>query len=120
MSGAKIRFINKDEILKLLQIFAKQLLAEKENVIEISLFGSLVRGNYSPRSDADIYILLKEDPKTFMDRIPEFLDYFSNVGLPVEVFPYTTEEIEKFRDNPFIQTIQKEKLILAKRTGQKY
>ncbi len=116
MNGAKIKFINKDEILEVLQILAKQVLAEKENVLEISLFGSLVRGNYSPRSDADIYILLKKESKTFMDRIPEFLDYFSNVGLPVEVFPYTTEEIEKFRDNPFIQTIQKEKLVLANRS----
>ncbi len=119
MNGAKARFINRDEILNLLQILAKELLAEKEDILEVSLFGSLVRGNYSPRSDADIYILLKEEPKTFIDRIPEFLDHFSNVGLPVEVFPYTTEEIEKLSDNPFIQTIQKEKLILASRIDKK-
>ncbi len=48
-----------------------------------------------------------------MDRIPDFVDHFSNVGLPVEVFPYTTEEVEKLPDNPFMKTIQKEKLILA-------
>lgn len=116
MNGVKVRFLNRDDILSRLVSLARQLLASNTDVIEVSLFGSLARGNYDPESDADIFILLKEDPRRFTDRIPEFLNHFSNVGLPVEVFPYTLEEISKMEDRSFIKTIQKEKMELYSRS----
>jgi predicted nucleotidyltransferase len=92
---------------------AKELLALNPDVMEVSLFGSLVQGNYAPGSDADIYILLRKDSRKFTDRIPEFLDHFSKIGLPVEVFPYTLEDIENMGDSDFIKTIQKGKITLV-------
>jgi len=115
MNGVKVRFLNRDEIFYRLVEIAKRLLANKTNVIEVSLFGSLAKGNYTPRSDIDIYVLLKEDSKKFIDRIPEFLDYFEKVGLAIEVFPYTVEEIKKMKDNDFIKTIYETRIILASR-----
>ena len=81
----------------------------------VSLFGSLARGNYAPGSDADIFILLKEDARRFTDRIPEFLTHFSGVGLPVEVFPYTIKEIMEMKDVGFIKNIQRGKIVLDER-----
>jgi|MudIll2142460700_1097286.scaffolds.fasta_scaffold1017575_1 predicted nucleotidyltransferase len=115
MNGVKVRFLNRVEILPRLGEAAQRLLAARANVLEVSLFGSLARGNYAPGSDADIYILLKEDPRRFMDRIPEFLKHFSGTGLPVEVFPYTLEEVAKMGDGGFMKTIEKEKIILGKK-----
>ncbi len=83
--------------------------------IEVSLFGSLARGNYAPGSDADIYILLREDTRKITDRIPEFLDNFSKIGVPIEVFPYTLKETEKMSEGDFIKTIQRDKVILSSR-----
>jgi predicted nucleotidyltransferase len=115
MSGVKVRFLNREEIVSRLVVLAKRLLAARADVIEVSLFGSLVRGNYAPGSDADILILLREDSRRFIDRIPEFLSHFSNVGVPIEVFPYTQDELEKMADRDFIRTTQKEKMVLDAR-----
>jgi predicted nucleotidyltransferase len=115
MNGVKVRFLNRNEIFLRLSVLAQQLLRSRADVIEVSLFGSLVRGNYAPGSDADIYIVLKEDRRKMIDRIPEFLDHFSKVGLPVEVFPYTLNEIERMSEGGFIKTVQREKVILSSR-----
>ncbi len=117
MNGVKVRFLNRDEILPRLVESAQRLLESRADVLEVSLFGSLARGNYSPASDADIYILLKEDSRRFIDRIPEFLTHFSRAGLPVEVFPYTLEEVARLRDGGFIKTIEKEKIVLSEQMG---
>lgn len=115
MPGVKVRFLNRDEILGRLVALARQLLTSRNDVLEVSLFGSLVRGNYAPGSDADIYILLEDDPRRFTDRIPEFLDHFSGVGVPVEVFPYTVKEISEMEDIGFIRSLLKEKSVLDSR-----
>lgn len=115
MNGVKVRFLKRSEILPHLVVLAQRLLASRADVLEVSLFGSLARGNYAPGSDADIYILLKENPRRFIDRIPEFLKHFSGAGLPIEVFPYTLEEVAKMGDGGFIKTIEKEKIVLGER-----
>lgn len=115
MNGVKVRFLNRDEILPRLVTLARQLLASRPDVLEVSLFGSLARGNYAPGSDADLYILLKDDPRRFIDRIPEFLSHFSAAGLAVEIFPYTLAEMAKMGDEGFFQTIRKEKTVLDER-----
>ena len=112
MNGVKVKFLNRDKILSRLVTLARQLLASRLDVLEVSLFGSLARGNYAPGSDADIYILLKDDPRRFVDRIPEFLSHFSAAGLAVEIFPHTLDEIAKMGDEGFIRAIQKEKIVL--------
>ncbi len=115
MSGVKVKFLNRGEILPRLATLAQRLLASREDVLEISLFGSLARGNYALASDADLFVLLKDDPRRFVDRIPEFLKHFSGAGLPVEVFPYTLEEVAEMGDGGFIKTIEKEKIVLGER-----
>jgi predicted nucleotidyltransferase len=117
MNGVRVRFLNRDEIFPRLMAIAKELLALKPDVMEVSLFGSLAQGNYAPGSDADIYILLREDARKFTDRIPEFLGFFSKIGLPVEVFPYTLEDIEKMKNSGFIKAIQKGKRTLVLRNN---
>ncbi len=116
MNGVKVRFLNREAILPLLEERVQKIFASRSDILEVSLFGSLARGNHAPGSDADIFILLKDDPRRMIDRIPEFLDYFLGIGVPVEVFPYTFEEIEKMKNNGFMKTIQKEKIILASRS----
>jgi len=115
MNGVKVKFLNRDDVLPWLTALAKQLLASRADVMEVSLFGSLARGNYAPGSDADIFILLKEDARRFTDRIPEFLTHFSGVGLPVEVFPYTIKEIMEMKEVGFIKNIQRGKIVLDER-----
>jgi predicted nucleotidyltransferase len=116
MNGVRVRFLNREQIVSRLAELAQQLLVIRPDVLEVGLFGSLARGNHAPGSDADLYVLLKKDSRRFMDRIPEFLDHFSGVGIPVEVFPYTREEIEKMQGRSFIKSVLRERVVLASRT----
>jgi predicted nucleotidyltransferase len=80
------------------------------NVLRVILFGSLVHGNYGPRSDADLLIILASDERRRIDRIPELLHIFSDVAVPVDVFPLTFQELQKEvdSDNLHIKRILKE------------
>jgi predicted nucleotidyltransferase len=117
MSGVRVRFLRREEVLPHLADLARELVALRLDVLEVSLFGSLARGNHGASSDADIYILLRSDPRRFIDRISEFLDHFSDVGVPVEVFPYTLQEMETMKGSAFITTLEREKILLASRTS---
>mgnify|MGYP003860550799 CR=1 FL=1 len=44
-------------------------------------------------SDADLLIVLKDSKVRFIDRTPHFL--FLDAPIPVDVFPYTKEEIKR-------------------------
>jgi len=102
--SARVIFLDKGKIIEQLGAAARRL-RTSSNVLDIKLFGSLTKGNFIPGSDADILIVLKRDSRRMMDRIPEFLAFFGNVDLPVEVFPYTENELEKMQadGNRFIR-----------------
>ncbi len=96
--SCEARFLNKEKIVDALKKIAGRM-AEKPNVRGVYLFGSLVEGVYTPKSDADILVVLKADERNPRDRIPEYLRYFLDAPIPVDVFPFTEKEIAK---NPFL------------------
>ncbi|MFH1942031.1 MAG: nucleotidyltransferase domain-containing protein [bacterium] len=105
-TSAGIEYLNKKDVLPSLRKAARTL-KKNPNVISVKLFGSLVRGDYVPGSDADILIVLKHDERRMIDRIPEYLDFFDDVTFPVELFPYSEAELTRMeeRGNPFIKEI---------------
>ncbi len=115
LPGVKITFLEIEPILTGLKERAQRLLASHPRVREVGLFGSLVRGNYGPGSDADLLVILETDARRFVDRIPEFLAQFSGLGIAVDVFPYTLGEIAEMQDVGFIKTALAERTVLASR-----
>ena len=71
-SFVKVRFINAVEVTEKLKSISGHILQSDENVLGIYLFGSLSDDKYVARSDADILIILKDDKRRFIDRIPDF------------------------------------------------
>lgn len=63
---------------------------------EVVLIGSLARGDWSARSDADVVVLVDraEEPGPF--RGPAYAPA-RDVGVPVDVFVYTSEEAAAWR-----------------------
>jgi hypothetical protein len=47
--------------------------------------------------------------------VSEFLPYFTGVGIHVDVFPYTVEEIEAMKGEGLVKTALAERVILAER-----
>ncbi|MEW6684619.1 MAG: nucleotidyltransferase domain-containing protein [Candidatus Edwardsbacteria bacterium] len=111
----KVYSLNREEVLTKLSKIARELISQDKNVLKIVLFGSLSNSNYSPHSDIDLLIILANDKRRRMDRIPQYLLYFLSVGLPVDVFPFTIEEVVKAGENSFFKRINENGIILAQK-----
>lgn len=93
-----VRFFRLDRqgVERNIRAYARQL-AEDPSVLAVVLFGSLARGAATAMSDADVLILLRDSPRPFHERIPDFLR--SGVGISLDVFPYTlSEAIQALRE----------------------
>jgi predicted nucleotidyltransferase len=111
-----VTFLKREPLLAKLKERAQKLLTSHPRALEVGLFGSLVRGNYGPGSDADLLVILEADARRFVDRIPEFLEHFSGLGIAIDVFPYTVAEIEAMQDEGFMRTVLAERLVLSHRS----
>ncbi|MEA1992893.1 MAG: nucleotidyltransferase domain-containing protein [Euryarchaeota archaeon] len=121
LSSAEKIYRNKKLILQELRKGASRALKDS-SVTQVILFGSLAGDNFGLYSDADLLLVLEESKyKRFFDRIPEFLDYFTNVPIPVDLFPYKEDEIEKMKNsgNRLILMALKEGVVLAGKLREK-
>jgi predicted nucleotidyltransferase len=80
---------------------ARRLLEEHAEVAEVVVFGSFAEGNYAPGSDLDLLIVLSRSTHPVRDRIPLYMpDQFP---VPLDLFPFTREELATRRDSPVVQ-----------------
>lgn len=85
-------WLERDEAVRCLTEAARRLLAERPEVQEVRLFGSLAEGRAVPGSDADVLVLLSESDERWLDRPLEYGPFFDECGIGVELFCYTEEE----------------------------
>lgn len=64
---------------------------QRDDVLAVVLFGSLVEGGFGVGSDVDLLLVLCESDRPFPDRIPLYQP--DRFPVDVDVFPYTWEEI---------------------------
>jgi len=110
LNSVKVFWLEQDNLIMKLSETAKNIGDADCNVLKIVLFGSVAEKRGVPGSDVDILILLKNDMRPFIERIPEWLEKFE-VGFPVDVFPYTIAEIQ----NPVVKDVMERGIILFKR-----
>jgi predicted nucleotidyltransferase len=73
------------------------------SIQEIWLFGSLVRGIPTPRSDADLLVVLDHSPHARpADRLPEMLQ---PLACPVDLFVLTRDEFDHSRETPLVREV---------------
>lgn len=72
---------------------------------KIILFGSAVKGNFSPDSDLDFFII-KDDPRIGRERVYDVSQMFEH-NIAVDVLVYTPQEVEKCIKwgDPFVKQI---------------
>ncbi|MCX7750306.1 MAG: nucleotidyltransferase domain-containing protein [Candidatus Bipolaricaulota bacterium] len=83
--------LDREAVEAALAQWVKELAARPE-VEAVVLFGSFASGRAVPGSDLDLLIVLREDPRPFLDRLPDYMP--DDLPLPVDVFPYTRAELE--------------------------
>jgi predicted nucleotidyltransferase len=86
-------WLDRSRAVSLLEEAARELGADRPEVLYVGLFGSLAEGRAIPGSDADLLLVLSQSERRFLDRPLDYSPFFSDVGLGVDLFCYLREEI---------------------------
>ncbi len=94
--SVRIFWLDREAAIRQLRAAAARLLRERPEVMAVYLFGSLAKDRATPRSDADLLIVLRSSPiARWFERGCEYGDYFDEVEMPCELFCYTLDELPK-------------------------
>lgn len=107
-NSVKVVFADKNKILRQLADYTIKVKQSRPEVEKVGLFGSYATGTFGPASNVDLLIILRQNSKRFLDRIPDYLP--ENLSVSCDVFSYTNEEIERMTQEgmPWIRHILKE------------
>lgn len=88
------RALDQGKVLVELNDWAEQQLRTMPELSRVGLFGSYARNNYSPGSDIDLLLLVKQSPETVWFKRALGFDVLS-LPIGADVFVYTEEEAER-------------------------
>ena len=95
-SSAGAVYLDRERRIAELRAGARRLADKMPGTQRVVLFGSLVAGIPTPRSDADLLVVVDtsvhREPR---DRVPEVLRALSPLPCPVDVFVLTAQELER-------------------------
>ncbi len=112
--SVEVFWLDSAEAIRRLGEAAQRLVADRQDVVGVYLFGSLAEGRAVPGSDADILILLDHADRRWVDRPLEFAGYFDGLGMPVDLFCYAREEAAR---NPMARRASEHGTPLVQRPG---
>jgi predicted nucleotidyltransferase len=85
--------------------YANRLFASRDDVEEIIVFGSFTTGTFAPGSDLDVLIVLAHAAEPIPGRIGALRP--GRFPVPVDLFPYTREELEARAGSPIVAAASK-------------
>ena len=107
-NSVRVFWLETDQIFARLQQRAEALVREKK-ALKVVLFGSLAKGRAVPGSDADLLIIVPGSSRPMKERITEYHRFFTDIGIPVDIFPYMADEL----DIPFANDALQNGIVLA-------
>ena len=110
LDSVKVLSVDYDALTKSIGKACTRIRKEYDHVKKILLFGSFLKGNYTPESDVDILILVDEDDTPFIERRDLFTDFFKEIPFDINILVYTEGEISNMlkKGNLFIRGILSE------------
>lgn len=90
-----------------------RLLTRHPGIREVWLFGSLARGDATPRSDVDLLVVVDRDERRPLDRIPDVLRLLTGLDRPADVLVLTAAEWAEREGSPFHREVTSRGLRLA-------
>ncbi len=116
-TSVPVRFLDAPAAVRRLEALARALCDRDPNIAAVVLFGSLATGGATPSSDADLLIVLRQDDRRVIDRVPECIRPFEGLGLAVQVLPWTEDEVvaRLAEDDPLAREILRTGVTLAGR-----
>ncbi len=107
-TSAGATYLNKDARIDGLKAAAHRARERMPSIQRVVLFGSLVSGIPTPRSDADLLVIVgSTEHASRRDRVPEVLRALSPLPCPVDVHVMTGDEFERSyrEENPFTREV---------------
>jgi uncharacterized protein len=95
MSEVVFHRLDVEALMAALERYASEELGVRPEVREVILIGSLARGDWSARSDADVVVLVDSSDSPGPFRGPAYTPRRS-VGVPIDVLVYTPQERESW------------------------
>ena len=112
--SVKVFWLNRKLLRQRLMSAVKTLAFKRHEVVRVILFGSVAEEREIPGSDVDIMIIVEECKERFLDRSDKYFEYFENVGIPVELFVYSRDEVEAGKI-PLVRTAMRDGKVLFER-----
>lgn len=94
---------------------ARRLGGDREDVLQVVLFGSVATGSATAASDVDLFIEINHSQLRWFERGDTFEPYFRHAGLPPELFVYTSGELESERCPPLASSALRDGIVLYRR-----
>ena len=105
-SSAGAIYLDRERRIEELRAGARRAADKMPGIQRVILFGSLVAGIPTPRSDADLLVVVaKSEHREPRDRVPEVLRALRPLPCPVDVFVLTAQELERYASegNPLLR-----------------
>lgn len=97
MSSVEVRFINYDQVLADIRRAVAEAKATHPEIVKVYLFGSLVEGNWTADSDADLMVIVRKEFPDLLSRA----DYHITVkSIATDTVVYSESEFEKLAQDP--------------------
>lgn len=87
-------YLNREARIEELARAARRAAERLPTIQRVLLFGSLVSGTPTPRSDADLVVEVASSPHSQpRDRVPEVLRALGDVPCPLDLYVYAADEL---------------------------
>ena len=96
-TGAEVRFIDYDQTLSNLRKAVAEAKDAHPEIAKVWLFGSLVQGNWTAASDADLIVVVRKDFASFFDSC-HYQIYTKSI--PTDSLVYSESEFDKLARDP--------------------
>ncbi len=95
--GAEVRFIDYDQVLADIHRTVAEAKAAHPEIVKVYLFGSLVAGNWTADSDADLIVVVRRE---FTDIFERGNYHISVKSIPTDTVVYSESEFDKLARDP--------------------
>jgi len=99
LNGVRILSVDEKKLKDTLHKIVEKIKREHPELVEIILFGSFCKNNFSPYSDLDIAIIVSGAERNFIKRVDEYINYFDEMPFDINLLVYTREEFDKMVKN---------------------
>ncbi len=93
-------YLDKDAVIRALREAASRAAQRMPSIRRIVLFGSMAAGTPTPRSDADLLVIIEQSAHLQpRDRVPELLEALAPLPCNVDLFVVTEAELARAQES---------------------